>query len=49
MKEVDLSRLYFDLSDAKPIQVILNAHYTLNEGWFDRHYEFEMEFCSAEK
>jgi AraC-like DNA-binding protein len=37
-----LSRLYFDLSETKPIHIILHTHQDLNEGWFDMHYEFEL-------
>ncbi|SDK18210.1 AraC-type DNA-binding protein [Catalinimonas alkaloidigena] len=42
MRQQEVSRFYFDLSEAKPIHVLVNRHQDLQDRWFDMHYEFEV-------
>lgn len=42
IKEADLKRFYFELDEETPVQVLLNRHEDVGEGWFDMHYELEL-------
>lgn len=42
IKEADLKRFYFELDEETPVQVLLNRHEEVGEGWFDMHYELEL-------
>ena len=42
INESELTRLSFDLDQARPIHLMINTHEDLAEHWFDMHYQFEI-------